>query len=203
MFAEVLYNEKELLVLIEQGDEVAFATLFNHYRNRVYSIALKLSCSSSLAEEAVQDVFLKIWLRRADLGHVQSFSAYLFTIVQNTMYKTLRQIAQKHQKRLPLQPEELGLVSDPELELLDREYHNILQKGIQKLPAQQKQVYQLIREKGLKRGEVASLLNLQPDTVKYHLSKAVKNLWSYCRLHLPLFIGFALAILSSLFVLLK
>ena len=67
----ILYNEKELLTLIAGGDEWAFAKLFEYYRNRIYSIAIKLTNSTSIAEEIVQDAFLKIWLKRADLIDTQ------------------------------------------------------------------------------------------------------------------------------------
>jgi RNA polymerase sigma-70 factor (family 1) len=204
LFAEVLYNERELLNLIGKGDEAAFTRLFHHYRNWIYSIALKLSGSSILSEEVVQDVFLKIWLKRADLDHVQNFSAYLYTIVQNTMYKVLKRMAYVHKETSQAGNELPVSVNDSEIQLIEKEYYSILQAGIERLPNQQKQVYKLIREKGLKRGEVANLLNIQPETVKFHLSKAMKNLWNYCQLHLHFFIGFALTVfLSSLFSILK
>lgn len=196
--ADLLYNEREVLSLIEQGDEVAFTKLFHHHRNRIFTIALKLSGSSALAEEAVQDVFLKIWLKRTGLGHVQNFEAYLFTIVQNTMYKTLKRIAKKHKQALAIQKESSVEATALEDQVVEREYQSILQKGIEKLPNQQRQVYTLIRERGLKRKEVADLLELQPDTVKYHLSQAIKNLWSYCRLHLPFLIQVGLVLFFSL-----
>lgn len=197
MFAGVLYNETELLALIKKGDEIAFTQLFHHYQNKVYTIAFHLSHSSILAEEAVQDVFLKIWLKRADLGHVQNFSAYLYIIVQNTMYKVLKRIARNHKFSKQPANKQPTWTDAPQLQLIEKEYHSILQKGIERLPAQQKQVYRLIREKGLKRDEVADLLKLHPETVKFHLSKAMKKLWNYCQLHLHLFIAFTLTGLLS------
>lgn len=192
MFAEVLHNEKELLILIGEGDETAFTTLFHHYRDKIYTVAFKLSGSPTLAEEAVQDVFVKIWLKRTDLVQVQNFKAYLYTTVQNTMYKTLKRLALNHKKMVMVGAEQAPFADDPELQLMQKDFHSILQNAIEKLPNQQKQVYKLVREKGLKRAEVANLLNLRPETVKFHLSKAVKNLRSYCQIHLHLFIGFSL-----------
>jgi RNA polymerase sigma-70 factor (ECF subfamily) len=207
LFAEPLYNEKELLVLIGTGDEAAFTKLFNHYHNRIYTIACKLSGSSIIAEEIVQDVLLKIWLKRNDLDHVQNFSAYLYVIIQNTVYKALRRIARNYKDSLDAGTtvkEQFAWDADPEIYLIDKEYHSLLQKGIEELPNQQRQVYKLIRERGLKRAEVADLLNLQPETVKFHLSKAMKNLWSFCQLHLHLFIGFTLTVfLPALFAFVK
>jgi DNA-directed RNA polymerase specialized sigma24 family protein len=72
------YSEKDLLHLVAQGDKVAFTRLFNNYRNKIYTIAFELTESSATAEEIVQDVFLKIWLKRASLNEVTHFQAYLF-----------------------------------------------------------------------------------------------------------------------------
>jgi RNA polymerase sigma-70 factor (ECF subfamily) len=66
----------------------------------------------------------------------------------------------------------------------------LLRNAIDRLPNQQKQVYQLIKEQKLKREEVADLLHLQPDTVKFHLAQAMKNIRNFCAPYLGLFLGF-------------
>src|SRR6478735_11143470 len=89
-------NEKELLALIAKGDEIAFSKLFFQFKDRIYSIAFKLTKSTIAAEEIVQEVFLKIWLKRASLTEIENFSAYLFIIARNDVYKGLKQIARHH-----------------------------------------------------------------------------------------------------------
>jgi DNA-directed RNA polymerase specialized sigma24 family protein len=59
--ADQPYNEQELIYLIGQSDQIAFTKLFDHYRNKIYTVALKLTHSTTIAEEIVEDVFLKIW----------------------------------------------------------------------------------------------------------------------------------------------
>ncbi|HEY4209757.1 MAG TPA: RNA polymerase subunit sigma-70, partial [Puia sp.] len=54
------YNERELLAFVAAGDQLAFTVLFNHFRDRIYSIALRLTHSTALSEEIVQDIFLTI-----------------------------------------------------------------------------------------------------------------------------------------------
>ena len=195
MIAEPLYNEKELLVLIQKGNEAAFTRFFHHHRDRVYSVAVKIAGSSLLAEEIVQDVFLVIWLKRSDLDKIENLTAYLYTVVQNAVYKSLKRIARQQKNLLHSVGDSILSDTGPETWLIEKEYRTVLQKGIDELPNQQREVYKLIREKGLKRKEVADLLHLQPDTVKFHLSKAVKSLWTYCQLHLHTFIAFALTAL--------
>jgi RNA polymerase sigma-70 factor (ECF subfamily) len=82
--------------------------------------------------------------------------------------------------------------------VINKEFTSLLQKAIERLPQQQKQVYKLMKEEDLKRGEVAELLHLQPETVKFHLAQAMKNIRTYCMLHLNVFIGLTILV-SALF----
>jgi RNA polymerase sigma-70 factor (ECF subfamily) len=191
MLANFPYNEQEVIELIGQSDENAFAQLFDHYRNKIYSVALKLTHSTTVAEEIVEDVFLKIWLRRAALNEIENFSAYLYTIARNETYRILKQIA-KNYKIVLLTENDTLVDNNTEEYLIGREFTSLLQKAIDRLPHQQKQVYQLMKEGDLKRGEVAELLQIKPETVKFHLAQAMKNIRAYCMMHLGSSVGFLL-----------
>jgi len=196
--SNALYNEQELIQLIVQSDESAFAQLFDHYRNKIYTVALKLTHSTTVAEEIVEDVFLKIWLRRSTLNEIENFSAYLYVIARNATYRILKQIAKNY--KVVLLSEDQACLADNNTDeyLINKEMTSLLQKAIDRLPHQQKQVYKLMKEGDLKRGEVAELLQIKPETVKFHLAQAMKNIRTYCMLHLNSSIGFLL-VLSSLF----
>lgn len=189
-----IYNETEIIILVSQGDEIAFAKLFEHYQNKLYSVALKLTRSTTLAEEIVADVFYIIWSRRYTLLEIQNFNAYLFTITRNHVYKTLKQIARNYQIVHLSENNETIAPDRTEDYVLDKEYTSILHEAVTRLPKQQKEVYSLIKERGLKREEAASVLNLKPETIKFHLAEAMKNIRSFCTLHLDmvLFIVFFL-----------
>lgn len=185
------YNEQELIYLISKGDEVAFGKVYDYYRNRIYGIALKFSHSTTIAEEIVEEVFLKIWIKRSSLSEIKNFSAYLFAIARNEIFKTLKQIA-KNYKIILLQENNLSLsYNNSEDHLLNREYASLLQKAINRLPRQQQQVYTLIKDQGFKREEAAKFLHVKPETVKYHLAEAMKNIRAFCAVHLDLVAAFA------------
>lgn len=195
MFKDTPYNEEELLAFIAQGDELAFTRLFDNYRDRIYSIAFRITHSTTIAEEIVQDVFLKIWLRRARLIEVQNFNAYLFVVTRNHVYKALKQIAKNYELTAFTEKDLLAGDNDSAGLVMEKEYNSLLRKAIDRLPNQQKKVYQYIKEKGLKREEAAGLLHLSPETVKYHLAEAMKNIRTFCMLHLDIFIGFIICFL--------
>lgn len=190
MTADSSYNEHEVLHSVAAGDKAAFTLLFGHYRDRIYSIAFRLTHQPSVTEEIVQEVFLTIWLKRSDIPGIQNFSAYLFIVTRNKAYKALKDIARNY-KTMPL-TEEAGLTgnNDTDSYILRKEYIHLLQQAIDRLPIRQKQVYQLIKEQRLKREEVADMLQLQPETVKFHLAQAMKNIRAFCAPH----VGILLAI---------
>ena len=198
MSSEILNNEKELLVLLAGGDKLAFTKLFEYHRNRIYTVAFKMTRSSAISEEIVQDIFLKIWLKRADFVDVQNFSAYLFIVTRNEVYRVLKRIARDYKITSLLSKDEQSMVKDKTAHhVMEKEYSLLLQKAVDRLPNQQKQVYKLMKDQGLKREEVAEILHIQPETVKFHLAQAMKNVRTFCMLHLNLFIGF----IASFFIL--
>jgi len=195
LFKNTTYTEDELLAFIANGDELAFTNLFDNYRDRIYSIAFRITHSTTIAEEIVQDVFLKIWLRRDRLIEIQNFNAYLFVITRNHVYKALKQIAKNYELAAFAERDQLAGDNDSAGLVMEKEYNLLLRKAIDRLPNQQKKVYQYIKEKGLKREEAAGLLHLSPETVKYHLAEAMKNIRTFCMLHLDMFIGFIICFL--------
>ena len=177
------YSEQELLLLIAKDDEVAFTILFNNYRNKIYSIAFELTESTVIAEEIVQDTFLKVWLRRETFGEVTHFKVYLFTITRNDVFSALKGIARRQNLEQIAAQDIPIFYSDTENQLVQKQYEEILKRAVDCLPAKQKQVYKLVKEKGYKRNEVADELGLSAETVKTHLAQAMRSIRAYCLAH--------------------
>ena len=76
------HNEPEsgLLPLIATGNEAAFQELMDRYSSILYGFLLKLTFDPNVAEEILQDTFLKIWITRENLINVQSFKLYIFIV---------------------------------------------------------------------------------------------------------------------------
>ena len=193
------YSEEELLRLIAKSDGAAFATLFNNYRNKIYSIAYELTESTVIAEEIVQDTFLKVWLRRETLGDVTNFKAYLFTMTRNYVFSALKRIARRQELEMEAVQDNLFYYSDTENKLLEKQYEVLLKRAVDSLPAKQKQVYILVKEKGDTRNEVAAELQLSAETVKTHLAQAMRTIRAYCLAHVdtPLLLLFMLRLLDA------
>jgi RNA polymerase sigma-70 factor (ECF subfamily) len=154
--------------------------------------------SSAMAEEIVQDVFLKIWLKREELKDVQSFEAYLVTAARNKTYDYLRSQASQKDHLTKLGAQALAQQESTEDWMINKDYQRVLRQGIDMLPPQQQKVYLLSREEGLKREEIAERLGISPETVKIHLGNANKKLRAYCMARLDLGIVFLLLIKNIL-----
>lgn len=171
-----------LLVRISRGEEQAFSELFHRYRNRVYAIALRITASEPLAEEVLLDVFLKVWLKREELTQIDHFTAWLFTITRHQVFSSLKALALRRRVEAETvrTPGAEPQPADPVGQLVDKEYRQLLHDAIERLPPQQKKVYCLIKEQGLKREEAARVLNLSPETVKRHLADAMQAIRGHC-----------------------
>ncbi len=175
------FDEKALVVLIMEDDEQAFATLFEYYRNRIYSVAFTLTDSKQAAEEIVQDVFVRVWVKRKELSTVQKMDAWLFVIARNMIFSYFRSEAAKAKKKKLRAVTGVELSGSPQ-EALDKleekELRLLLSRAVDQLSAQQKQVY-LLKEDGMKLQDIAEQLNIAPQTVKKHLQYAMRSIRAY------------------------
>lgn len=193
-----LKDEQSYLLRISKSDEKAFAELFEYYRDRIYTFVLKLTHSTLVSEEVVADVFLNIWLYRARLVQVDNFESYLYTIAKNESYKVLKQIAVNYNTILLTEQHEVCSNQNCEDLVIGKEFNSILQKAVDQLPKQQRHVYELMKVASLNRNEVATLLKLKPETVKFHLAQAMKNIRSFCIMHLHVFFGIIIIFFDTL-----
>jgi RNA polymerase sigma-70 factor (family 1) len=169
-----LLNESDLLAKIADGDELAFAEVFNWYYQPLGQAIMNLTESLPLTQEIVQDAFVKIWLNRESLPRIENFSGYLFILCRNHTFATLKHLA----KEKKLQPGiAQNLQWEHELEELDNpseHYREMIQQAVAKLPAQQQKIYQLSRYERLKYEEIAAQMGLSAETVKTQIYNAVK-----------------------------
>lgn len=181
MYNERINNEKELLALISVGDESAFRDLFTFYQPRLYTAALRMTGDSALAKDIYQDIFVKVWLNRASLASMENFPGWLFTVARNQIFDSLKRAAKKKAVPLDLTAESSADASaDPEHLLQGREFSQVLQSAIRQLPEKQRETYQLIRQEGLSRNEVAEKMNISPETVKSNLELAQRKIRAFC-----------------------
>jgi RNA polymerase sigma-70 factor (family 1) len=163
----------ECLTRIIAGDRKAFEWLYKNYCSKLYDYIQLLTCDKPLAEDIVQEVFLKIWNNKEKLASVVNFNSYLYVTAKNLLSdKWRRKNLEKEHIRNYLQYEQ-------PIE------HNLFYKhtedktvnaAIKTLTPRQELIYRLIREEGKTREQVSKQLNITPNTVKATMQKALYNL---------------------------
>ncbi|MDE1875041.1 MAG: RNA polymerase sigma factor [Patescibacteria group bacterium] len=83
-------TDGELMEAAKSGDIRSFDELIGRYTDRVYAFALRLSGESSVAEDAVQETFIKLWKNRSRYDEKRNFSSWLFAIARNATLDQMR-----------------------------------------------------------------------------------------------------------------
>lgn len=172
MALKPLVNEQELIDSISKGDEKAFEKLFYAYSKPLYSFIISIIKCEKTSEEILNDVFLKIWKQKEQLGNIKSLSDYIFIICRNYALNSLRTIAKNKVVSLESVMENDFLVTDKPIENCKLD---ALRIAISNLPQQQKKVL-LLKHDGYKNEEVASKMRLSTNSVKKYQKLAIDNL---------------------------
>ena len=172
------YNENELASRLAAGDEKAFVQIYNKYWNKIYYLALVYLKSIQLAEDAVQEVFLKLWTSRRQVADVQNLEAFIFIVGRNQVIDAFKRKATmqafSHEASDWL-PDDFLLPHDQvDLKLLKKK----ISDAVEKLPPQQKKIFKMTREEGLSHEEIAQRLGIDKKTVKNHIVRALNTLRS-------------------------
>lgn len=172
-----------LLEQVAGGNEHAFRQLFDTFADRIYGVAYTYTKSPHLSEEIVQDVFVKIWLKRASLPALKSIADYIFIISRNRIINELRRLKTEKKYLQQLFSAETENLRSPESEYVLKESRSLVLHAIDSLPPRQREVYQLNQLQGMRLGEVAIQLGLSRNTVRNHLSRAVQSVREYLHDH--------------------
>lgn len=168
------YHEQTVLLKLQQGDSDAFLALYNHYHSALYHYILRFVKSPAIAEDVLQDVFLKIWEIKNRINPELSFKAYLYRICRNSVFKLLKKMAVDENLRVEVMQQLTQSVADADLKLLWQQYESILQTAINNLSPQRQKVFRLCREEGKTYEQVANELGISRNTVKEHMVLAMK-----------------------------
>ena len=83
-------DDVALTIQLKQGNQLAFTILYNTYSDQAYRLAFKYLCNKELAEDAVQNLFMKIWTKRDCLDERRPLNHFLFRVFKNDIFNILR-----------------------------------------------------------------------------------------------------------------
>jgi RNA polymerase sigma-70 factor (ECF subfamily) len=189
-----IYEHANVLNLLSQGSEYAFQLVFDSYKNRVYNLALTYLKSPILAEEIVQDTFLKLWFQRQNLGGIHSLEAWLLTVSKNLTINYLKKIAHEWGAKNDFVPKHEQTENNTDFKIRAAESTLLFKKALDTLSSQQRTIYQLAREEGLTYDRIGEKLSISPLTVKTHMARALASIRQFLKQHGGLFFFLALVL---------
>lgn len=165
---------KDLFTIINEGRVAAFTQFYEFFFQRLLLTADKYVKDVFVAEEIVQNVFLKIWESPSDLEEIQKLKPYLYKSVINLSINHVNR-----QKTIEFHHNKI-LSDATTIDVTDLDDDNeliiLLHQEIEKLPVQCRKVFKMSRFERLKYKEIAELLSLSERTVENHIGAALKQL---------------------------
>lgn len=177
------FSEKELITGLQEGDKSTFDTLFKSYYSGLCSYANNYLKSGDLAEELVQEVFIKIWEKHSTILIHTSLQAYLYQSVYNACMNCLKGRQSAGFKHVDL--DDLSIRNELlSMEMAETEFsrffseavENDLESAISELPDQCREIFMMCRSDNLSYKEISNLLKVSKSTVKTQMSRAMNRI---------------------------
>ncbi|KEO74231.1 RNA polymerase sigma factor [Anditalea andensis] len=176
-----MFSEKQLVEQLKQSNTDAYGRLYHLYVQRLYGFVLRMAKSPELAEDIVQDIFIKLWENRDQLDPDKCIKAYMFTMAKNQLLNFIKRKA--HESRIIdeiLAHVPRGCKSTDNL-VLENEIQQLLDEALSSLPPQRKLIFELCRIQGLTYKQAADQLGLSDSTVNSQMVKAIRSIKEFLK----------------------
>jgi RNA polymerase sigma-70 factor, ECF subfamily len=173
-------DEREWIARVRAGDAAAFEALVRTYAEPLVAFARSLGCSRELAEDLVQDVFSRVWERRAKWAPTTSVRSYLYQAVRNAAHNTWRHArvrrrhAQATQRAAAADP--LSFATNPPPDDPELDIDAALKAAMATLTERQAAAVRLRYEHGLRHPEIAQALGVSVSAIEQLLARALRAL---------------------------
>ncbi|MGJ1234552.1 MULTISPECIES: RNA polymerase sigma factor [Sphingobacterium] len=177
-------DTKEIFLLnvrLKEGDHNAFMEVYEKYNRGIYHFIKKFIQDTDTIDDIIHDAFLNLWKYRSNIKNNLSLQAYLYRISRNIIFKHLKEKIRSAEAILETSSDNQSFDNSPSADysLESSEYDKIYELAIGQLPPQRKRIFLMSREEGLSYKEIADHLKISPNTVKEHMSLAMKTIREY------------------------
>lgn len=156
--------------------EGKFSEIYQAYWKKLYCVGYNYLRDKELARELVQDVFVKLWIKRDEISQVENTEAYLLRALRNKIYDHFDSVAcRKKHHTLALEnfSEERHAVDDI---IIFNEGMSEITKELKKMPKKTQLIFRLSKFHKYTNDEIAAKTHLSTKAVEYHINQAVKKL---------------------------
>ncbi|GGF37919.1 RNA polymerase sigma factor [Echinicola rosea] len=175
-FSNLNQSENITVEQLVSGNEQAFSALFEEYSPQVYYIGLKYLKSQDLANDVVQETFLKLWNYRSHIDTTKPIKPLIVTFAKRIILNLIRDEKRKILKHLEIYAISSPFSNKTEEQVIFNETHQVYQEAIKSLPERRRKVFLLKSAEGKSNEEVAEELGLSVNTVKSQYTKALHTI---------------------------
>jgi RNA polymerase sigma-70 factor (ECF subfamily) len=159
------------------GDTRAFRQIFDALFSNLTKFSFSFVHSKEAATEIVDELFVQLWIKRADIMKINDLRVYLYTATKNA---SLNYISKKA-KQIEVEPYEnlqvqMTDVVSPEQIMITKEMLQKIKEAVDSLPPRCKLIFKFVREDGLSYSEVAEILGLSVKTIDAQMVIAVARI---------------------------
>ena len=176
MLKNNLENETEWIFKLKNGNKQAFEVIYQFYSNSIYSKIIKMTKDQAVADDLLQDIFVKIWERRSFIKEEFSFRGWIYKIAENCVYDYYRMVSQDAKMREKLIGTFAEMYNHTEDYILNKERSKMLNDALAQLPPQRQAIFKLCKIDGKSYAEAAEILNISASTVSGQLVKATRTI---------------------------
>ena len=162
---------ERLLERSRSGDERAMESIYEMFKTRVFHLAYRHTYNPVIAEDLLQDVFLKVFTHLGKVKAAETFPAWVYRVALNTCYSYLRGKKLTSGRTVPLSEIE-GKLDEAVYDTHEKEIGKPIDDAIRVLPPRLRSVFVLHDVEGFKHGEIARMLGCSVGTSKSQLFKA-------------------------------
>ena len=177
---EARAEDERLVARVVEGDRGAFEILYDRYASTVFGLALKMLGDREVAEDAVQEIFWRVWRRLGSFDRSRAFAPWLFGIAHNYCIDELRR--RKVRPQSVYEDDENPILSEIADEAdvgesaLLAEQGRLVRSALEQLPEEQRQTLLLAYFGGLTQQEIAAKLGNPLGTVKTRMRLGLQKL---------------------------
>ena len=169
---EAIVIEKRTVQHFAAGSPTAFRTIYDAYKDKIFSYCLKFTKSVPDAEEVVQQSFIRLWEYRKSIDSARPLGPYIYRIVRNCAFDYLKEVARTAQLKADVRSATRITYYEENIRAAD--YEKIAEEAIDTLPEKRQIIFRMSYNDGMSHQEIADALELSVHTVKSQLVKATK-----------------------------
>ena len=182
-------RDSDLVERMRDGDKEAFEAIFDRYYDLLHTFAKQILKDSFAAEDIIQNVFIKVWIRKERINSKLSLRSYLLVATRNELFDYMR--LRYNLLRSDINDGLLDVAdTDPDAGeyLLHRERAGFIDAAMRSMPDNRREIFSMRYDRNMTNAEIARALNLSIRTVEKHVDLAIKQIRRTISVLLPLFI---------------